>query len=215
MRKRAGISKLRWRAVLLPPELSDPLQLKCDLVWLEPLDAAHGQILAKVSAIGEIWRNPYMFVPKPEQATAYVNEALAAQSRGVEVPFAIRRPDGAVVGTTRYQWINLRQRRLQLGSTWLGLDARRSGINVASKFLLLRHAVEVLRLRRVEFTTHPDNKESRESLGRLGAVFEGVLRNHFFLNGASRDSAIYSITDSDWPQVKEGILQRMRFHESA
>ena len=182
---------------MLPPELHDPLTLSAGRVSLVPLSPGHAIALEALAAAGDIWRNPFTLVPRPPRVAAYVEEAMRRRKQGKEVPFAIL-CDDAVVGTTRYQALNLAHRRLQIGGTWLGLAARRRGINAAAKRLLLGHAFDALQVRRVEFITHPQNDVSRRSLEALGARFEGVLRCHLYLHGQSRDSAVYSILREEW-----------------
>jgi N-acetyltransferase len=182
---------------LIPPELHDPLFLRGPGVELVPLEAAHAAALAALSGRDGLWRDAHTYIPPPDRVGTYVAQALQRRAVGGEVPFAIL-AEGAVAGTTRFQVIQLAQRRLQIGSTWLGAAYRRRGIGTASKRLLLAHAFGQLLVRRVEFMTDPANLASRRALEHLGAQLEGVLRQHLFLHGRSRDSAVYSLLASEW-----------------
>jgi RimJ/RimL family protein N-acetyltransferase len=98
---------------------------------------------------------------------------------------------------------------LEIGSTWLGRDVQRTGINAAAKLLLLTRAFEELDCLAVEFRTHWHNRQSRNAIERLGAKQDGVLRKHtVFENGTVRDTVVYSITDDEWPTVKFALKDR-------
>jgi N-acetyltransferase len=82
------------------------------------------------------------------------------------------------------------------------------------KLLLLAHAFETLRCRRVEFKTDARNARSRGALEALPARFEGVFRKHMVVqDGDVRDSAHYAITDEDWPSVRKNLERRLRAKE--
>ncbi|MHA7628130.1 GNAT family N-acetyltransferase [Corallococcus sp. M7] len=143
----------------------------------------------------------------------YVIHALKGAVSGTEQPFAIiERASGAVVGTTRYLDISHSNRTLEIGSTWLGRRAWRSRVNTECKYLLLKHAFETLGVMRVQLKTDSRNARSRAAIERLGASFEGILRNHMLVRGGVvRDSAYYGFIDTEWPGVKarlEGLLAR-------
>lgn len=149
----------------------------------------------------------------------YVRALLAARSIGETVPFAqVRLADGHPVGVTRF--LNLRRRHglphaVEIRGTWLGASAQRTGINSEAKFLLLAHAFEGWKVGRVDFKTDARNSRSRAAISALGASFEGVLRNWQPSNIAGeqnqlRDSAIYSILNTEWRAVRRAIAARLR-----
>jgi N-acetyltransferase len=142
---------------------------------------------------------------------AYIAAAEEAARRGTEQPFFIRdRETGAPLGTTRYMTISRNDRNLEIGHTWLGRRAWRTRVNTECKFLLLRHAFEQLRVMRVQFKTDARNARSRAAIERLGAKFEGILRNHMLVRGGVvRDSAYYSVIDTEWPEVKVRLEERL------
>ena len=135
---------------------------------------------------------------------AWIALALDAQERGTEVPFAIRdRGTGQVLGSTRYLNIMPKDRGLEIGWTWLTGAARRTSVNTECKYLLLRHAFETLGAIRVQLKTDSRNVTSQRAIERIGAVKEGILRNHVIMpDGYYRHSVYYSILDSEWPSVK-------------
>ena len=104
--------------------------------------------------------------------------------------------------------IRLQHRGLEIGGTWYGLDYQRTAVNTECKSLLLGHAFEELGCIRVQFKTDILNERSQRAIERIGAMREGVLRNHVIrADGSYRDSVYYSIIDTDWPAVKAHLEQ--------
>ena len=136
------------------------------------------------------------------------------------LPFAQRRLDtGELVGCTRYldpHWWRGRREpdEIEIGGTWLGARAQRTAVNTEAKLLLLGHAFDVLGVWRVAICTDARNERSRRAIERIGASFEGVLRNHRLradTDGPSpRQTAVYSILDSEWPEVQRDLDDRTR-----
>ena len=121
-------------------------------------------------------------------------------------PFAILDTEGRAVGMTTYMNIDAANRRVEIGSTWLGKSAQRGPVNTECKLMLLTHAFEVLDCTAVEFRTHFMNVQSRRAIERLGAKLDGVLRNHMIMeNGSLRDTAVYSIIPGEWPAVRANL----------
>jgi RimJ/RimL family protein N-acetyltransferase len=99
--------------------------------------------------------------------------------------------------------IDERNRAVEVGGTWYGLAYQRTAVNTECKYLLLRHAFEAWGCIRVQLKTDLNNVRSQAAIERIGAVREGVLRNHMIRpDGTVRHSVIYSVIDSEWPQVK-------------
>jgi RimJ/RimL family protein N-acetyltransferase len=83
-------------------------------------------------------------------------------------------------------------------------------VNTECKYLLLKYAFEKMNCIRVQFKTDARNERSIRAIERLGAVREGVLRNHYILlDGTFRDSVYFSILDREWPEVKARLEQRL------
>jgi RimJ/RimL family protein N-acetyltransferase len=115
-----------------------------------------------------------------------------------------------VVGSTRFAAMDHAHRRVEIGWTWVAKPWQRTPVNTEAKYLMLCHAFEVWRCRRVEFKTATFNEQSRRALLRIGAKEEGVLRNHMVLpDGRNRDTVYYSIIDSEWPGVKKRLKEKM------
>jgi RimJ/RimL family protein N-acetyltransferase len=183
-------------------------------VRLEPLQHRHVPgLVAAASGGGEL----YHWSPVPqdeEQVRRYVETAVAAREAGQAVPFAVvRTADEAVIGSTRFfdlgywPWPDGHSRHgpdtCEIGYTWLGRDAIRTGANTEMKRLMLTHAFEVWQVRSVCLHTDARNQRSRDAMQRIGARFEGILRAHRLGADLSpRDSVRFSVTAAEWPSVR-------------
>ena len=191
--------------------LVEPMTLEGRQVRLEPLALEHLDALCEVGLDPDLWQ----FVPKQvrtrEDMREYVEIALDERRRGVSMPFATRLKSGdQVVGSTRYANISLENRRLEIGWTWIGRPWQRSAVNTEAKYLMLRHAFEVLGCARVELKTDGRNERSRNAILRIGAKQEGVLRRHTLMDtGYIRDTVYFSILDDEWPVVKTRLEARI------
>jgi RimJ/RimL family protein N-acetyltransferase len=202
-----------------------PVVLEGRHVRLEPLTLSH------VPGLLEVARGPrdtfgYTRVPADHEAMIrYVETALAERAALRAVPFAtVDRGNGKVVGTTRFGNIEFwpwpqgstNQRgaglpdAVEIGWTWLGAAAQRTGINTEAKLLMLGHAFETWRVHRVRLRTDARNARSRTAILRLGARLDGVLRAHEAgADGAIRDSAVYSIVAAEWPAARARLESRL------
>lgn len=189
-----------------------PVTLSGTLIRLQPLTLAHVPALARAGLHPELWQLQPATINNEQDMHVYVVQALDDQQRGLSLPFTIaRQSDGEVIGSTRYMDIALPHRRLEIGATWLSPACQRSGANTEAKLLLLTHAFENLKLIRVVFKTEVLNQQSRQALARIGAVEEGVFRQHLIAaSGRRRDMVYFSILDSEWPAVKAALAGRLR-----
>lgn len=180
-------------------------------VRLEPLSLEHLPALTAAGADPSIWQWYSITGATPEAMKAFVEDGLDMQAKGTDVPFTIiEASSGAIVGSTRFGAIERKHRRAEIGWTWLAPRCQRTGINTEMKYLMLRHAFESWRLLRVEFKTDSLNDKSRNALKRIGATEEGILRNHMVTyTGRVRHSVYYSVTDGDWPRVKQHLESLM------
>ena len=183
----------------------EPVVLMGKHVRLEPLSEAHIPGLSVAGGDPSIWR--YMLygeVTSEEKMADWVRDILSRKATGTDQPFAvIQLSSGRVAGATRYMEIRPAHRGLEIGGTWYGKEFQRTPVNTETKYLLLRHAFEVLGCIRVQLKTDLRNERSQKAIERLGAVREGVLRNHMIVDGGVyRHSVYYSILDKEWPPVK-------------
>ncbi|TGK07638.1 N-acetyltransferase [Leptospira semungkisensis] len=187
-----------------PPK---PVTLSGNLVELVPLQLAHTEALSEAVKDGELWKLWFTNIAPPEEMQSWIQKALDEQKVHSSVPFAvIRKSDGKVLGSTRFMNIEKEARRLEIGATWYCKSVQKTLINTECKLLLLQHAFEVVDCIAVEFRTHFFNSQSRKAIERLGAKLDGILRNHrISKNGTLRDTAVYSIIQSEWPTVKSNL----------
>ena len=180
-------------------------------VRLEPLRMDHVNALANVGLYPELWRLQPAPIATQDDMRNYVRTALDDQQSGSGLPFVIvdTRTD-QVVGSTRYMDIALQHYRLEIGATWLTPTYQRSPANTEAKLLLLGHAFETLGIKRVVFKTELLNEQSRNALLRVGAVEEGVFRQHLYTtSGRARDMVYFSILQREWPAVKAVLLSKL------
>jgi len=193
-------------------DFADVPVLRNERVVLDPLSHDHHDDLAEAVQVDQLWRTWYTRIPAPESMDAEIERRLALQAAGRLAPWAIIDPaTGRAVGMTTFMNLDPDNRRLEIGSTWLGRMAQGTGINPAAKLLLLQRAFEDLGCIAVEFRTHWHNQQSRAAIARLGAKQDGVLRNHTVMpNGTIRDTVVFSIIDGEWPTVKLGLTERLQ-----
>ncbi len=179
----------------------DPVTLTGTHAVLEPLSQTHAADLAEAAAgLQGLW---YTTIPTAEGVPAEINRRNSLSNMR---PFAILDATSRAVGMTTYTNIDAANRRVEIGSTWLGRSAQRGPVNTECKLMLLSHAFEMLDCLAVEFRTHFMNVQSRRAIERLGAKLDGVLRNHMVTeNGSLRDTAVYSILPGEWPAVRANL----------
>jgi len=179
---------------------------------LEPMTEAHVSDLAEIGVGMDFWDfMVYGRMDTVEDMRVWVREILSRAEKGTDLPFvAIHLESGRVAGATRYLNIMPNDRGLEVGGTWYGLDFQRTAVNTESKYLLLTHAFEALGCIRVQIKTDSLNLRSQKAIERIGAVKEGVLRNHMILtNGRIRHSVYYSILDTEWGDVKKSLAEML------
>jgi RimJ/RimL family protein N-acetyltransferase len=196
----------------IPTMTIEPVQLRGAAAHLVPLSLEHlpdlWAVVAADRSLLQWFTHP---VETVEQLHEYIAEALAAHKAGSALPFAILDPtSGRAIGSTRYGNIDRKNRRLEIGWTFLGRPFQRTAVNTQCKLLLLRHAFATLGAIRVEFKTDSLNLQSRAALQRLGAVEEGILRNHMITaSGRLRHSVYFSVIAQEWPALERTLEQRL------
>lgn len=180
-------------------------------VCLEPLSLAHLERLCEVGLDEELWRWTVSHIRTCEEMRTYVEAALEEQRQGRSLPFAtVERASGLAVGSTRFGSVDLANRRVEIGWTWIARPWQRTAINTEAKYLMLRHAFETLGCLRVELKTDALNQRSRAAILRLGATEEGILRKHMLTAGGRvRDTVYFSILDTEWPAVRQRLEERL------
>lgn len=189
-----------------------PVVLTGRHVRLEPMTEDHSPGLAEIGAGQSFWDfMVYGDITSVDDMHNWVLDILSRARRGTDLPFvAIHLPSGRVAGAMRYLNIMPKDRGLEIGGTWYGQEFQRTAVNTECKYLLLQHAFETLGCIRVQLKTDLRNERSQKAIERIGAVKEGVLRNHMILpDGRYRHSVFYSILDTEWPDVKKKLQQMM------
>jgi RimJ/RimL family protein N-acetyltransferase len=190
-----------------------PVILTGKIIRLEPLSEAHVPDLAQIGIDENIWRFMlYGDMCTEEDLHGWVVDILGRQRRGTDLPFTVfHLESGKAIGCTRYIDIHPEHRNLEIGGTWYGVPYQRTGVNTEAKYLLLRHAFETLGCIRVQLKTDLRNLRSQRAIERIGAIKEGILRDHMILpDGAIRSSIYYSILVSEWPEVKTRLEEMMK-----
>jgi RimJ/RimL family protein N-acetyltransferase len=185
--------------------------LKSASVTLEPLREAHVEPLAAVGLDSSLWEFTPGAVRSREEMADYVSAALRTRDEGSALPFVIvEAAGGRVVGSTRFGNIAPEHGRLEIGWTWIAPAWQRTRVNTEVKFLMLRHAFEVMGANRVELKTDALNQRSRRAILRIGAKEEGILREHMITaSGRCRDTVYYSILRSEWNGVFSALSKKI------
>ncbi len=183
-------------------------------VRLEPLNEPHLKGLAHAIKDGQLHQLMVTSVPHPDQLQQFLNNAQIERSANHSLVFAtVDQHSGEVIGSTRFMntdWLHL---RTEIGFTFIAKSKQRTAVNTEAKLLMLRHAFEVLGFNRVAFRTDYLNQRSRKAIERLGAKYEGVLRNHMVMSdGRVRDTAVFSILKSEWSGIKSYLLEKLNHH---
>lgn len=188
-----------------------PVTLEGERVRLAPLAPDHVASLATVGLDEQLWRWTSVRLTTAADMRAYVDAALGEQRAGVALPFAtVDRSTNRAIGSTRFGNIDRKNRRAEIGWTFVAPAWQRTAINTEAKYLMLRHAFENWGCVRVELKTDALNERSRQAILRLGAKEEGTLRSHMIVYGGRvRDSVYYSILDSEWPAVKTTLEAKL------
>ena len=188
-----------------------PATLEGHGVRLEPLSASHEAELDKAAADGELWKLWFTSVPAPGETRAYISTALGGLEAGHMLPFAVRElSTNTIVGSTRYHDIIKPADRVEIGYTWYAKRWQKSHVNTACKLLLLGHAFDALGCKVVGLRTDNFNFASQRAIEALGAKKDGVIRHHWpRRDGTVRDTVMYSIIVSEWPDVRRHLEFRL------
>lgn len=178
--------------------------LENEIVRLIPMEKCHIEGIYAAAHDQIIWDHMSVDLTEKFAVEQYVQDAQKKKAAGTDFAFVIAdaRTD-EIIGATWFLDIALPHKRLEIGSTWLSPKSWRTNINTNCKYLLLGYCFEELGLNRVQIKTGHENMRSQRAIERIGAVKEGVLRNHMVRrDGTIRHTVMYSVTNEEWPQVK-------------
>ncbi len=163
----------------------------------------------------DIWAYLISKMDSVQDMQQYVQKAIKGYGRGTQIPLVVvDQQTNKIVGSTRLYNISVEDKTVELGQTWYHPSVQRTSINTECKYMLLQYAFEKLHMLRVQIKTDARNEKAQRAIERLGAVKEGVLRNERKLpNGYVRDAVVYSIISSEWPGVKEQLLEKLELYK--
>ena len=188
-----------------------PVTLEGHGVRLEPLTLAHESGIRAAAADGALHELWYTSVPAADAVAQYITTANEGMAAGHMLPWAVvDAPSGDVIGSTRYHDIVPAVDRVEIGYTFYAQRCQRTHVNSACKLLLLSHAFETVGCEVVGLRTDNFNFRSQRAIEGIGAKRDGVIRHHApRRDGSARDTYIYSILVSEWPDVKRHLETRM------
>ena len=184
-----------------------PVQLVGKRAKLVPMEVAHIPDLYRAGNNADIWLYLPMTVITIDDMRDVVYTFLDAQAKGTALPFTIiDQESNQIVGSTRFHNISHENWSVEIGKTWLSPSVWGTHLNTECKYLLLCHCFETLHTIRVQLKADVRNIRSQRAIERLGAVREGVLRQHWIMpDGHKRDSVYYSILLEEWPECKKRL----------
>lgn len=198
---------MRWAAPDKTKILAD------DRVTLAPLDVgSHGRALFRAASLESNGVDLFVYNPAPDPVTSEAEylDYLTKKAAGPDLTYTITRSLGnEVVGSVSL--LNTRPDHgvTEVGSVWYAKKAQRTEVNTHTMWLLFQHVFDELKYRRLEWKCHNENEASKNAALRLGFQYEGLFRQHQWMKGRNRDTAWYSIIDSDWPAVKQRFVEKL------
>jgi N-acetyltransferase len=189
----------------------DKIILESGNIILRPLLKEDITAFENIALDADIWKFVPYKISSEKELNDFVEQWLLLRDKNERITFTITdKKDNAVLGSTSYLNISPKDKRLEIGATWLGKKYQGTGVNKVCKFLLLRFAFEELGYERVELKTDVLNMQSRKAILKIGAVEEGILRSHTLMHDERRrDTIYYSILKNEWEGVKKNIFSEL------
>ncbi|QDK37172.1 GNAT family N-acetyltransferase [Bdellovibrio sp. NC01] len=194
---------------------SAPVTLEGLATRLEPIGLQHLESLSRHVLFPQHFVDDYGGCVHPADVEKEIRHCLKSRELQLENGFAIiDKRTGEAVGYSNYLHLNRKNRNLDIGRTRIGIEFHKTHINTESKLLMLQHAFEQLGCLRVSFKVDCLNFNSQRAVKRLGAKFEGEMRNYMLLpDGRKRDYHCYSIIDTEWENVKKTLHGYLRKYD--
>ncbi len=178
--------------------------LENERVLIRPMEAADKGFFSDFLLDSSLNKYSSMEINNSQDAIQYIEDCLVDRKNGVRYPFIFfDKKSKTYAGTSCYGNVSNSNKRLEIGWTKIGKHFQGTGLNAHCKKLMLEYAFESLNYNRVELKAHAGNIASRKAMEKIGATFEGLLRNHSIMpNGSLRDTVYYSILKEEWPSIK-------------
>lgn len=189
----------------------DSFELETNRVLLRLLQPGDFDALYPLAQSKETWKYFVQELDDPQELRNWIAALLKEREEGKRMPFVIIDKDTKeVCGSTSYLNISFFDKRLEIGSSWLGPDYIGMGVNKQAKFALLSYAFGVMKMERVEIKTDNLNERAKAALLKVGMIPEGVLRSHMQMHSnRRRDSIYYSILKGEWEQRRASFFAEM------
>ncbi|PUZ24509.1 Protein N-acetyltransferase, RimJ/RimL family [Chitinophaga costaii] len=182
-------------------------------VRLQPLQLADFEALKPIALLPELWKVALNAIDDGAALQGYLEKAVQDRQRQAAIPFLVfDKQKRCVAGSTRFMAIDLPNKRVEIGSTWIHPSLQGTGLNKAMKYAMLQYAFETAGLNRVELKTDERNQLSQNAMRSIGAQYEGTLRQHAITSsGFVRNTMYFSILAAEWPDVKRRIFAQYDF----
>jgi RimJ/RimL family protein N-acetyltransferase len=181
--------------------------LQNEKVILRPLELSDEEALLPIAQEQELWIYGHKDLAQPGELKKYIEKAIRDRAaENTAVWLVIDAKTGQVAGCTRIAEISWEDERGQIGWTWIGKKFQGSGLNKAMKYEILKYGFETLGFNRMELKADERNTQSRRAMEKIGAKYEGTLRQHMKIrDGYIRNTVFYSILKSEWEEVKRAL----------
>ncbi|WP_079526046.1 GNAT family N-acetyltransferase [Solibacillus isronensis] len=185
--------------------------LENEIIKLRPVQLSDIEAITNAANDERIWEHMSVTLLSQEAVQNYIENAIKEREKGISYMFAIvDKKTDEIVGCTSFLDISFPHKRLEIGATWYNPSLWRSAINTNCKFLLFQYCFEVLKLNRIQIKTGHENYRSQKAIERIGAVKEGILRNHMIRKeGIIRHTVMYSVILEDWEKLKAMFIDRL------
>lgn len=175
---------------------------------LEPTDFNHLDDLATNLLDPQAWHVVHWAIKtKADMHQRILDRSIKARADKTGCGFAfIETSSGLAVGMSHFMHLDRAGHSLEIGGTWIGHQWQKTSVNTEAKLLMLAYAFEIIGCQRVEFRVDALNFNSQRAVKRIGAKYEGELRQYCRLpDGRKRDYQVFSILDNEWSNVKQNL----------
>lgn len=180
-----------------------PIVLEGDYVRLEPLDVGHAaDLFAVMTMPGGPERFRWLPSEPPTSQTALEERIVQSKAGPNRYVAVIDKSSGRAVGQHGWMRIFPEYGSIEIGGVYWGLPMARTRLATEALFLFARHAFDDLGYRRFEWKCNNRNEPSKAAATRFGFQFEGIFRQDMIVKGESRDTAWFSMIDSEWPALR-------------